>query len=73
MAGGASPFFVAASTRIEKDGSVIWDFGVPTDEYADSVMAQLAEGRSEVTYQFSAQASQASRADVDAIFAKMNS
>ncbi len=48
-------------------------FGVPTDEYADSVMAQLAEGRPEVTYQFSAQSSQASRAEMDAIFARMNS
>ena len=48
------------------------DFGVPTDEYADSVMAQLAEGRPEVTYQFSAQSSQASRAELDAIFARMN-
>jgi uncharacterized oxidoreductase len=48
------------------------DFGVPTAEYADSVMAQLGEGRTEVTYQFSAQASQASRAEADALFAKLN-
>ena len=48
-------------------------FGVPTDEYADSVMAQLAEGRPEVTYQFSLQVSQGSRADVDAAFARLNS
>ena len=48
-------------------------FGVPTDEYADSVMAQLAEGRPEVTYQFSHQVSQGSRADIDAVFARMNS
>ena len=47
-------------------------FGVPTDEYADSVMAQLADGRPEVTYQFSAQTSQGSRAELDAIFARMN-
>jgi uncharacterized oxidoreductase len=47
-------------------------FGVPTDEYADSVMAQLAEGRAEVTYQFSAEASQAPRAALDAIFARLN-
>jgi uncharacterized oxidoreductase len=48
------------------------DFGVDTAEYADSVMAQLADGRPEVTYQFSAQTSQASRAELDAIFARMN-
>jgi len=47
-------------------------FGVPTDEYADSVMAQLAEGRAEVTYQFSAEASQGSRATLDAMFARLN-
>ncbi len=47
-------------------------FGVPTDEYADSVMAQLAEGRSEITYQFSTEAAQGSRATHDAIFARMN-
>jgi uncharacterized oxidoreductase len=47
-------------------------FGVPIDEYADSVMAQLAEGRIEVTYQFSAQTSQASRAEADALFARLN-
>lgn len=48
-------------------------FGVPTDEYADSVIEQLREGRPEVTYQFSTQTSQGSRAELDAIFGKMNS
>lgn len=48
------------------------DFGVPTDEYADSVMAQLAEGRPEITYQFSAATSQASRAELDAMFTRLN-
>lgn len=48
------------------------DFGVPTDEYADSVIAQLEEGRPEVTYQFSQQASRASRAELDAMFERMN-
>ena len=47
-------------------------FGVPTDEYADSVMAQLAQGRAEVTYQFSAEVSQAPRATLDAMFARLN-
>lgn len=48
------------------------DFGVATDEYADSVMAQLAEGRAELTYEFSTKTSQASRAELDAIFTRMN-
>jgi uncharacterized oxidoreductase len=48
------------------------DFGAPLDEYADSVMAQLKEGRSETTYQFSAKGSQASRAELDQLFKMMN-
>ncbi|KYF84965.1 hypothetical protein BE17_07695 [Sorangium cellulosum] len=48
------------------------DFGVPTDEYADSVMQQLGEGRLEVTYQFSAKASQGSRAEADEMFKQLN-
>ncbi|MGK3967575.1 hypothetical protein WMF38_25810 [Sorangium sp. So ce118] len=45
---------------------------MPTDEYADSVMQQLGEGRLEVTYQFSAKASQASRAEADEMFKQLN-
>jgi uncharacterized oxidoreductase len=48
------------------------DFGVPTAEYADSVMQQLGEGRLEVTYQFSAASSQASRAELDQLFKQLN-
>ncbi len=48
------------------------DFGTPLDEYADSVMAQLAEGRPEITYEFSAKGSQASRAELDAMFVNLN-
>jgi len=47
-------------------------FGVPTDEYADSVIAQLLEGREEVTYQLSANALRASAEELDAMFEKMN-
>lgn len=48
------------------------DFGEPLDVYCDAVMAQLAEGRPECTYGFSAKGSQASRAELDGIFANMN-
>ncbi|HET9956572.1 MAG TPA: SDR family NAD(P)-dependent oxidoreductase [Polyangiaceae bacterium] len=48
------------------------DFGVPTEEYADSVMRGLAEDREEIAYQFSQRASQASRAELDAMFVEMN-
>jgi uncharacterized oxidoreductase len=49
------------------------DFGEPLADYADSVMAQLAEGRSETTYTFSAKTSQASRAELDQFFHVVNS
>jgi uncharacterized oxidoreductase len=48
------------------------DFGVDLAEYTDSVIAQLAEGRLETTYDFSAKSSQASRAALDQMFARMN-
>lgn len=48
------------------------DFGAPLDVYVASVMAQLAEGRSETTYELSAETSQASRVELDEIFVRMN-
>lgn len=48
------------------------DFGAPLDEYGDSVFAQLKEQRAETTYQFSAAGSQASRAELDEAFKRMN-
>lgn len=48
------------------------DFGVDTDEYADSVMAGLAQDREEIAYQFSAHASRASRDELDAMFRRLN-
>lgn len=48
------------------------DFGEPLDEFADAVMKQLGEGKKEVTYTFSAVSSQASRAQSDEIFNRMN-
>jgi uncharacterized oxidoreductase len=44
----------------------------PLDEFADAVMAQLDEGKREVTYGFSAQNARASREELDARFARMN-
>lgn len=53
-------------------GDTDHSFGVPVGEYADSVIAQLREGRLETTYQFSAKTSQASRSEQDAMFQQMN-
>jgi uncharacterized oxidoreductase len=49
------------------------DFGEPLDEFADGVMKQLSEDKKEVTYTFSSKSSQASRQELDEIFARMNS
>jgi uncharacterized oxidoreductase len=48
------------------------DFGEPLADYADSVIAQLREGRAETTYTFSAKSSQASRTELDEMFTMLN-
>jgi len=49
------------------------DFGAELDEYADSVIAQLKEGRTETTFGLSAKWSRASRTELDEVFGAMNS
>ncbi|HEX5051310.1 MAG TPA: SDR family NAD(P)-dependent oxidoreductase [Planctomycetota bacterium] len=46
--------------------------GMPLAEFVDAAMAGLAAGHAEVTAGFSAMCSRASRAELDAIFARMN-
>lgn len=48
------------------------DFGEELDEYADSVIAQLEQGVPETTFGLSTNLSQASRADLDRAFERMN-
>lgn len=48
------------------------DFGEPLDEFADSVMKQLSEGKAEVTYGTSSTSAQASRSELDQVFERMN-
>jgi uncharacterized oxidoreductase len=48
-------------------------FGVPVDEFADAVMPRLEKGESEIAYGFADQSSRASRAELDAIFTRLNS
>jgi uncharacterized oxidoreductase len=47
-------------------------FGVPRDEFADAVFAQLREGRQETSYGFSAEASRGSAEAREALFERMN-
>ena len=53
-------------------GGTDHSFGVPLDEYADDVMRQLTAGHLEIAYGTSAKSSQASRAELDAVFQAMN-
>ncbi len=53
-------------------GPGLHTFGVPVDEFADVAMAGFARGDLEIAHGFAAGASQASRAEIDALFARMN-
>jgi len=54
-------------------GPGLHTWGVPLDEFADFVFSELRKpGIREIAYQFSAQASHASRQEIDDIFARMN-
>ncbi|MBC6988868.1 MULTISPECIES: SDR family oxidoreductase [Hymenobacter] len=53
-------------------GPGLHTFGVPVDEFADSVMQRLANGETEVGYGFSEKSRLASRQEADAIFQQMN-
>lgn len=54
-------------------GGTDHSFGVPLTEYADDVLRQLATDALEITYGFSAKASQATRPEADAMFQQLNS
>ena len=47
-------------------------FGAEVDEFVRAAISQLEEGRAEVTYGASTARSQASRAELDQVFAQMN-
>lgn len=54
-------------------GPGLHTFGVPVDELADAVMPRLQAGELEIAYGFAQQSSRASRAELDAIFQRLNS
>jgi uncharacterized oxidoreductase len=53
-------------------GPGLHTFGVPLDEFADAVMPRLENGELEIAYGFADQSSHASRAELDAIFTRLN-
>jgi uncharacterized oxidoreductase len=52
-------------------GPGLHTFGVPLDEFADAVMPRLERGDREIAYGFAEQASRASRAELDEMFARL--
>lgn len=54
-------------------GKGLHDYGTPLDEFADAVIKELQQGKSEITYGYTTRSSQASRAELDELFKQMNS
>jgi uncharacterized oxidoreductase len=54
-------------------GPGLHTFGVPLGELADAVMPRLQADELEIAYGFAQQSSRASRAELDAIFQRLNS
>jgi uncharacterized oxidoreductase len=54
-------------------GPGLHTFGVPVEELADAVTPRLQAGELEIAYGFAEQSNRASRAELDAIFQRLNS
>ena len=63
---------VPPAVNTDLGGPGLHTFGVAVEEFADVVMSRLREGDLEIPYGFSAQASRASREELDALFTRMN-
>jgi uncharacterized oxidoreductase len=63
---------IPPAVQTDLGGGGLHTFGAPLDEFADSMMAQIADGKLEATFGFSAQSSRLSRDEIDAQFQRMN-
>lgn len=63
---------IPPAVQTDLGGAGLHTQGAPLDEFADSIMAQLQEGKLEAAFGFSAQTSRASREELDATFQRMN-
>ncbi len=63
---------IPPAVNTDLGGVGLHTFGAPVDDFADAVFARLGAGDLEIAYGFAAQSSQASRAELDAIFTRMN-
>ncbi|MCC9134804.1 SDR family oxidoreductase [Pontibacter silvestris] len=60
------------AVQTDLGGVGLHTFGEPLDEFADSVIKDIEEGKLEIGYGSSERARKASREEIDAIFAQMN-
>jgi uncharacterized oxidoreductase len=58
--------------RTDLGGPGLHDFGTPVEEFLDAVVPRIEAGEVEVGYGFSEQSRQASRAELEKIFQRMN-
>jgi uncharacterized oxidoreductase len=61
------------AVQTDLGGAGLHTFGVPLDEFADAAIQKLEKGEQEFGYETSEKARTASRAEIDEIFAKLNS
>jgi uncharacterized oxidoreductase len=61
---------IPPAVNTDLGGSGLHNMGVPLDDFTDSIMQRLAKGDLEIPYGLSEKTSQASRAELDAIFAQ---
>jgi uncharacterized oxidoreductase len=63
---------IPPAVNTDLGGPGLHTFGVALDEFADAVMQRLAAGELEIAYGFAETVRQASRAELDATFRRMN-
>ena len=63
---------VPPAVNTDLGGPGLHTFGVPVEAFADAAMVRLRAGDLEIPYGSSAQASRASREELDALFTRMN-
>jgi uncharacterized oxidoreductase len=63
---------IPPAVNTDLGGKGLHDFGVPLNEFSDSIFSRLQGDELEIAYGFAEKASRASRQDLDAMFSEMN-
>jgi uncharacterized oxidoreductase len=64
---------IPPAVNTDLGGPGLHTFGVPVDEFADAALSRLEKGEQEIAHGFAEESSHASRAELDAIFTRLNS